>query len=291
MENKGKYWAYGIAGALLIIFAVMAFAGTGKDRGAADERGNTGEGVADESGDTGESTADESGDAGEGAAGLETYLREQDIIMADMMRDMEDIPETGSADIDFLNGMIPHHESAVAMAESFLKNGGQNEKLKALAADVIEVQQKEIEQMKKMIERLEKSGVRDEKKEEEYLEEYRQMFASHEMDHGAQGHMTETSHSDQGHMQGHIQDHVQESAPGTGNTGTDRTGTDPAGAAGSTHTVDQAFAEGMILHHQMAVDMAESILRYTGDGEVKALAEAIVEAQKKEISEMQEIIE
>ncbi|MFR3823734.1 MAG: DUF305 domain-containing protein [Hungatella hathewayi] len=64
--------------------------------------------------------------------------------MRNMMRDMENIPKTGNASIDFLNGMIPHHESAVEMADSFLEYGGNNETLKKLAETIKTTQTEEI---------------------------------------------------------------------------------------------------------------------------------------------------
>ena len=59
----------------------------------------------------------------------------------------------------------------------------------------------------------------------------------------------------------------------------------------SPATVDEAFAEGMMMHHQMAVDMARSILEYTDDEEVTQLANAIIEQQEVEISQMKGILE
>ena len=56
-------------------------------------------------------------------------------------------------------------------------------------------------------------------------------------------------------------------------------------------TVDEAFAEGMIMHHQMAVDMSRSVLDYTDQKEVTQLAESIIEQQEQEISQMEQILE
>ena len=58
-----------------------------------------------------------------------------------------------------------------------------------------------------------------------------------------------------------------------------------------TQDLDTAFAEGMVMHHQMAVDMARSILEYTDDEEVTQLANAIIEQQEVEISQMKGILE
>lgn len=49
---------------------------------------------------------------------------------------------------------------------------------------------------------------------------------------------------------------------------------------------DRAFIEGMIPHHQGAIDMARAALRYAKHQEIKDMAEAIIEAQQSEIDMM-----
>jgi uncharacterized protein (DUF305 family) len=63
-----------------------------------------------------------------------------------MMRDMRQT-FTSNADIDFVNGMIPHHQGAIDVAKVQMKYGKDAETRK-LAEKIIADQEKEIAQMK-----------------------------------------------------------------------------------------------------------------------------------------------
>ena len=58
-----------------------------------------------------------------------------------------------------------------------------------------------------------------------------------------------------------------------------------------TGNPDVDFRLKMIPHHQGAIDMAKVALQYATDPSTKAMAEAIIAAQEKEIAEMQAWLE
>lgn len=175
---------------------------------------------------------------------LTYYLEEQKIAMDTMMTEMKNIPHTGEPTVDFLYGMIPHHESAITMSKSYLKYGGNSTELKKIAEDIIHTQDVEIEQMQSMIQKLEATMQKDETKETEYLNVYNKMLEEHR-----------TSHS-----------------------------------MSTPNSVEEAFAEGMIRHHEMAVQMAELILKYTENEEVRNMAQDIIDMQTKEMTQMKESV-
>lgn len=62
-----------------------------------------------------------------------------------MHRDMA-ITFSGNVDVDFVRGMIPHHQGAIDMAEVVLQYG-RDETTKKWAGDIIREQRREIAEM------------------------------------------------------------------------------------------------------------------------------------------------
>lgn len=255
MEKNRSLWLIGICVAIIIIIVAGAGAmtrmGSSKTKGSAEssviqENSDASLAVtgADQDSSMSERHMDHSvhGSQASGAGDqLDRYLTEQDSIMMNMMEEMIIREKTGSASIDFLKGMIPHHEAAIKMSESYLNYSKESSGLQAMAQDIITVQKKELDLMNGLIEKYREEGKKDQGREDAYLEKFSGMFSRDSLSH-------------------HI---------------------NPTGA----DTIDQAFAESMIMHHQMAVDMAKDILDYTDEEEIRQLAREIIDVQEKEIEQ------
>lgn len=156
--------------------------------------------------------------------------------------DDEDAAGGASATEDaFLKGMIPHHESAVEMAEIAVDRG-EHAAVEQLAGAIIEAQNAEIAYMEQIYNRLTGGEILPDPAAHEELGLSQDAAGMHEG--GAV--MLENAMKD----------------------------------------FDKAFIDEMIPHHQGAIRQARIVLGETDDGEVRKLANAIVDAQTREIEQM-----
>lgn len=139
----------------------------------------------------------------------------------------------------FLKSMIPHHESAVEMAE-MARDQAERRAVKGLAAEIISAQEDEISQMEQIYERLYGDEILPDPQ------------ASTELG---------LSMKESGMHDGSV---VLERAK----------------------EFDRAFIDQMIPHHQGAIRQARVVLGATEDEELTALAQAIIDAQSREIRAM-----
>ena len=76
--------------------------------------------------------------AGADTPSSKAYAAVMNTMMANMMA-----PYTGDADVDFVKGMIPHHQAAIDMAKVVISHG-KDPAVKNLATELINAQEKEI---------------------------------------------------------------------------------------------------------------------------------------------------
>jgi uncharacterized protein (DUF305 family) len=68
----------------------------------------------------------------------------------DKMHKAMDIQFSNDADVDFIRGMIPHHQGAIDMAKVALAHG-KDEKIRKWATDIIREQEREIVEMREWL--------------------------------------------------------------------------------------------------------------------------------------------
>ena len=144
------------------------------------------------------------------------------------------------ADRTFVAGMIPHHESAVDMAE-LAQERAKTAFVKSLAEDIIKTQGEEIAFMREQDAELADAGVE---------------MGDAEGGHGG-GHETMNADADMAKLE-------------------------------SASDFDAEFMKMMIVHHEGAITMARAEQADGKDPELKALAGRIIEAQQREIEQMQD---
>jgi uncharacterized protein (DUF305 family) len=157
--------------------------------------------------------------------------------------------ELTEEDITFLQGMIPHHAQAVEMAELVAERTAHADELGGLAQAILTTQQAEIDIMNGLLESAGEDPV--------------DPMASMGEGHGGMG-------SDMA-MSGMM-------------TAEDMTALEEADG----EAFDGLFLEGMIMHHEGAIEAAQEVVAQEGgNADVRALAEDIIAAQEAEIAQMQ----
>ena len=156
----------------------------------------------------------------------------------------------GDAPIDqvFIDMMVPHHASAIAMAE-IAQERAEHDELRALADDIVAAQSSEIAQLKDWRKQWFGSGDTPPMEEMPMLPGMA-MPPGHSMSGGTMDMMAEV-------------DDLRDAEP-----------------------FDRFFIDAMIRHHEQAVEAAEIVLTETDREEVRGLATAIIEAQTREIEQL-----
>ncbi len=83
----------------------------------------------------------------EGLDGPTMEMSEEDMSMMGMMGDPQQLANEDPFDRAFIDNMIPHHESAIVMAEVALEESD-NPEIRRIAEDIVSAQEREIEQMR-----------------------------------------------------------------------------------------------------------------------------------------------
>lgn len=153
------------------------------------------------------------------------------------------LPAAGDVPFDraFIDGMVPHHEEAIAMAKEAKTAGLSEPELVKIADAIIATQQKEIDQMRSWRENW---------------------FGSPDID--------------------------PDGADALGLSMDDMGMQHDAADLSTADDVDATFAAMMIDHHNGAIAMAQLARTKGQHAEVRELADAIIEAQEREVATMRE---
>ena len=158
------------------------------------------------------------------------------------------------ADVAFAQGMIPHHQQAVEMAQ-MAEDRAESPELKQLASEIEAAQAPEIEQLTAWLEDWGADVPSD---------------SMGSMDHGDMG-SGDMGSGDMGGMMSDEDMAMLENATGA--------------------EFDQMFLEMMIEHHEGAVEMAKTEVSNGENPDAIAMAEQIITTQEAEIEQMQAMLD
>lgn len=157
-------------------------------------------------------------------------------------------------DLMYIDMMIPHHESVIALAEVAV-NEVEDARLVSIAQAILDTQPAEIEELRSL--REEWYG-----DPEPAMMTENMMSMAMGMEHGG---CAEQGHMDQ--MRGEWQ--LEQFA--------------------AADDKDMAFISQVIAHHRMAVQSSEMALEYAQHEEIRDIAQRVIDAQQVEIDELESI--
>lgn len=168
-------------------------------------------------------------------------------IMNSMHEEMMKNPlvQTNDIERDYLTNMIPHHQGAIDSSKLLLQHT-KSEEMKKIATNIINAQEKEIQEFKEILEKnLYKKTQLNEEEYKKFVQEEKELMQKMMLLMGA----------------------VKESK-----------------------NINKDFLEGMIAHHQGAVDASKQILFYSKDETIREIAKKIILDQEKEIQEFTQLL-
>jgi uncharacterized protein (DUF305 family) len=167
----------------------------------------------------------------------------------------------GQFDLMFIDMMIPHHASAVAMAQ-VATSRAEHPEIRSLAEQIVRSQSAEIEQMRSW-------------RDQWYPDAPPMPMMSMEQ-------MMAIVEAMPGGMMG-----TPAAMPGMDAMGMMSMEQELARLCAAAQHFDLAFIDAMIPHHRSAIMMAQVALARAQHPELRSLAQAIVDAQQREIEQMQ----
>jgi uncharacterized protein (DUF305 family) len=175
--------------------------------------------------------------------------------------------EANQADHRFARMMIPHHEQAIEMSDIILAKEGLDPEVATLAEEIKAAQAPEIEQMQSWLEEWGVGG-------DGMGPDGGGSMGPGSMGSGSMGPGQRGEGGMMGGMMGGMlsQEELQEMEQA------------------DTEEAARLFLEGMIGHHEGAIDMSEDEVRNGQYPDAVALAETIIETQQREIETMRELL-